>query len=67
MPVNEKRSLIQLDTNLAISLPKGWTKFWKMTKGEKIQVLYDSILVIIPSTHPKRKEVEKKVEQFLIK
>lgn len=67
MPSIEKRSLIQLGKNLIITLPCGWTKFWNMSKGEKVQILYESVLIVIPPACPNKEELEKKIRTFLMK
>lgn len=65
MPSTEQRSLLQLDTSLAITIPKVWATFWQLRKGEKVQILYDTVLVVIPQDHPNSKKVENKVKRIL--
>jgi len=65
MPIEDKRTLILLGNQPIITLPKGWVKFWQIEKKQPIQVIYDSILVIIPPNHPKGKELEKRVRRAL--
>lgn len=67
MPVKEERNLILLDTQPMVSLPKGWAKFWKLEKGDKLLILYDSFFAVIPSTHPDKQKLEDKIREALIK
>ncbi|MFQ6076930.1 MAG: hypothetical protein ACE5Z5_12520 [Candidatus Bathyarchaeia archaeon] len=69
MPIKDTRSLIEVGgerRSLAMTLPYGWVKFWDLEKGLKTPVLYDSVLVIIPPNHPRRKEIEEQVREILI-
>lgn len=69
MPVRDERSLIEVGgerRSLAITLPNGWVRFWDMKKGVKASVYYDSILVILPPGHPKRRRLEKSIRKVLI-
>lgn len=65
MGVKENRSLIRLCNTLVVTLPKGWTEFWGMEKGDKVQTMYNSIFVIIPLAHPRRDEIAERVKEFL--
>jgi len=69
VPVQDVRAVIEVGSksrSLAITIPRGWAEFWSMKKGSRIPVFYDSILVVLPPNHPKRKELEKRIRQFLI-
>lgn len=37
-----------MGNNFAITLPKSWTNFFKMKKGEKLEVRYNGVLVVLP-------------------
>jgi len=67
MPSEIDRKLIMLDTQPVMSLPSDWVRFWKMKKGDVIPILYDSILVVIPPTHPNKKKIEERIREVLIK
>lgn len=67
MPSKVDRKIIMLDTQPVISLPSDWVRFWKMKKGDVLTVLYDSVLVVIPSTYPDRRKLEAKIKKVLIK
>lgn len=67
MPVKEERNLILLGTQPMVSLPKGWTNFWELQKGDKLLIIYDSFFAVIPPTHPDRQKLEEKIRETLIK
>ena len=66
MPSNCRRNLIKLDTNLAITLPKNWTTFFNMKKGEQLDIIYDSVLIVFPPRHPKLNELRKKMKKVIL-
>jgi antitoxin component of MazEF toxin-antitoxin module len=60
MPYLQNRKLLPLGkTSKAITLPKGWVKFYNLADGDRIMVLGDTILVVC---HPKD---EKKARKLL--
>lgn len=70
MPSEETRSLIEIGSkkrSAAITLPKGWIKFWKLRVKEKVPLIYDGVLVVIPPSHPDKKDIEGKIRSFLLK
>ena len=66
MAVIEKRNLIMLDKQPVISLPRGWVEFWKLQKKQPLQIMYNSIFIIIPPNHPNREAIEKRIRNILI-
>jgi hypothetical protein len=66
MPVKVNRKMIMLDKQPVISLPRGWVDFWNLKKEEPLPIFYNSILIIIPPTHPKREVLEERIRNFLI-
>ena len=67
MPAKKERKIIMLRNQPVISLPIEWARFWKLKKGDSVPVFYDSVLVVIPPTHPDKEKIEQKVRRFLIK
>jgi len=65
MPSRSNRKLIALGANLCLTLPKQWTDFWEMKKGETITILCNGILVAIPPTCPDRDKMERKARRVL--
>lgn len=65
MPVKEERSLIKLDKNLVVALPKGWTDYWDMKKGEKVPIFYNNILIVIPKNYSRKEEIENRLREIL--
>lgn len=66
MPVEVSRKMIMLDKQPVISLPRGWVDFWKLKKDEPLPIFYNSILVVIPPTHPNREKLENRIRNLLI-
>lgn len=66
MPVEEKRSLLILDKQPAMSLPKGWVKFWKLQKKQALPIVYNSVLIVIPPTHPNKERIEQRIREFFL-
>ena len=51
---------------IAITLPKGWLRYWGLRKGQKVVVLCNSIIVVIPPGHPKADETKRFVKEMLL-
>jgi len=66
MPVEVNRKMIMLDKQPVISLPRGWVDFWKLDKEKPLHVFYNSILIVIPNTHPDLKNLEQRIRKLLI-
>ena len=66
MPQKTERSLMKMGSNLIITLPKGWTDFWGIEKGEKVEVISDGILLVIPPTCPKKAKIKEKLMEVLL-
>lgn len=59
MALQGERSLILLQKNLVITIPKAWSDFWDLKKGEKVQILYNGILIIVPPKYPQKGKLKK--------
>ena len=69
MPFEEQRSLLEIggkDRSSAITLPAGWVRFWKLKKGQKLDIIVDRIVVIIPPTHPELDELKDRIRGVVI-
>ena len=66
MPSKDIRRLMPMGNSLVITLPKVWLNFWQLKKGEKLEIIYDGVLIIIPPNHPKKKEIRKKIKEALL-
>ncbi len=49
-----------------ISLPRGWVRFWNLKKAQSLSILYDSVLIVIPSSHPNKDYVEKIIKNIFL-
>ena len=61
MPSKDERCLMPMGNSLVMTLPKAWLNFWQLKKGERVEIVYDGILVVIPSNHPKKEELNRKL------
>lgn len=66
MPAETSHNLIWLGRQPVVSLPRSWVKFWRLKKQEPLPIFYNSILVIIPPTHPHREKLESRIRNLLI-
>lgn len=55
-----------MGNSLVITLPKPWLNFWQLKKGQKIEIIYNGVLVVLPSNHPKKEELHKKLMGVLL-
>jgi len=67
MTVKEERKIIILGKQPMVSLPRGWVKFWKLQKAQPLKILYDSVFIVIPPSHPNKELIEKKLTRFFLK
>jgi len=67
MPHQTRRSLMEMGSNFVITLPKSWTDFWRLEKGEKVEVISDGILLVIPPTYPKKTEIHERLMEVLLR
>ena len=69
MPIEEQRSLIEVGgkhRSSAITLPASWVRFWRLRKGQKLDVFADGALVIVPPNHPERDKIIEKIRSVLV-
>ena len=59
------RKLIYMGKQPVISLPRGWVTYYKLQKKQTLQVLYNSIIIIVPSNHPNKEHIEQRIRDFL--
>jgi len=66
MPSISVRHILPNGNSLVIVIPKEWLRFWELKKGDEVEVIYNGIMVVIPSNHPKKKEIRRKVKEALL-
>lgn len=69
MPIEEQRSLIEVGSknrSSAITLPAAWVRFWKLKKKQRLDVIANGVLIVIPPNHPEREMVKEKIRSVLI-
>jgi len=66
MPHQTERSLMEMGSNFIITLPKAWTDFWGLKKGEKVEMISDGILLVIPPSYQKKAEIHEKLREILL-
>lgn len=65
MPIEVTRRLIYMGKQPVISLPRGWVAYWKLQKKQPLQILYNSVIIIIPPNHPNKEYIELRIRDFL--
>ena len=56
MPIEVRRKIIEVgDGGRAVTLPKPWLRFWGLDKGGDVEVIGDSVLIIVPPNLPPEK------------
>lgn len=55
MPSKEHRKVIKLGASKVISLPKPFLDYHRVEEGDKVLLLYDSIVLVMPDNISKRK------------
>ena len=69
MASEDQRSVFEIgegQASLAITLPKPWMKFWRLKKRDKMLLLYNGVVVIIPPSHPNEKCMVERTRRFLM-
>ena len=61
MPSKESRKVIKLGGSKAISLPKPFLDYHKIEGGDKVLLLYDGIILILPESFS-QEQLEKKAD-----
>jgi bifunctional DNA-binding transcriptional regulator/antitoxin component of YhaV-PrlF toxin-antitoxin module len=46
-------------TGLRITLPSAWTKAWNLRAGDRLEVLYDDVLLAIPKAGPQAERMRR--------
>ena len=66
MPAKERRKVITVGPSRAVTLPKPFVDYNKFADGEEVEVLYDSLVLIVPKgALDKLKEKEDLIHQLL--
>jgi len=66
MPAKEKRKIIAFgDGGRVISIPKPFVDYHNLKPKDEVEILYDSILIIIPKGAKLSEEKEKLLKQLL--
>ena len=48
MPAKEKRKVLPIGDSLAVTLPKPYRDYYNIEPGDEVEVLYDSLMLILP-------------------
>ncbi|MFH7880417.1 MAG: hypothetical protein QXI09_00180 [Candidatus Aenigmatarchaeota archaeon] len=67
MPGIERRSVLELGSqkkSLAITLPQAWAKFWDIKKKQKLNILYDDVLIVFPPNYQKEENYRESFLKF---
>jgi len=48
MPASVGRSVFKTGNSLAVALPPGWLRLFGIKDGDKIDLIYDSVIIIKP-------------------
>lgn len=56
MPLSVERSLFRTGESLAVTLPKAWTRYFKLRAGDRVEIVVgDDLVVVIKGKGVKRK------------
>jgi len=66
MPSISKRHIIPNGNSLVIVIPKDWLRFWGLQKGDKVDIIYNGVMVVIPPNHPKKEKIKEKMKEVLL-
>ena len=56
MPAKETRKVFAVGGSKGITLPKPYADYHKIEEGDEVEVLYDSLILIIPKSAQKKFE-----------
>ena len=66
MPAKERRKIFSIGGSKGIILPKPLADYFRLTEEDEVDVLYDSLIIIIPDgAQNKFKEREEEIKKLL--
>ena len=70
MGIEVERTLVEFGGHrprpIGVTLPIAWLRYWGLKKGQKVVILCNSVLVLIPPGHPKRDKIKTLLKERLI-
>jgi len=68
MPWEDERTILPIgEGSKFVTLPATWCRFWRIKPGDRVKLIGNSIVAIIPPHLPpgKREELERKVRELV--
>ena len=66
MPAKERRKIISLGRSVVVTIPKPYRDFFELEPGDEVEVLYDSLLLLIPHKYKVDKAKMRQIEKILM-